>query len=437
MKRIILPFLSVLLVFASCKKEKTPAPPVVTDPAITAISPTSGQKNTVVTITGTNFGTSTTALKVYFNGVQGVVQTATGNSITASVPVGAQTGIVKVEKNAVQVNGPQFTYLPTYTTSTFAGFNQGYADGNGTAASFNVPSGVTRDASGNIYVADRDNHRIRKITPAGVVTTFAGSGTAGFVNGNGTAAQFNQPYSITIDGAGNLYVGDRMNHSIRKITPAGVVSTLAGDGNGGMINGTGSGARFNEPLGVAADAAGNVYVADYINSLVRKVTPAGVATTFAGSGGFSLTDGTGTAASFSGPFGICLDASGNLFIGDYNNNAIRKITPAAVVTTVAGNGSQGILDGNGASARFNRPAGLIADASGNLIVCDAFNNTIRKISNSGEVVTIAGGVSSGGSDGTGTSSSFFTPIALCADVSTNTIYIADFNNNRIRKIIVD
>jgi len=112
MKRIILPFLSVLLVFASCKKEKTPAPPVVTDPAITAISPTSGQKNTVVTITGTNFGTSTTALKVYFNGVQGVVQTATGNSITASVPVGAQTGIVKVEKNAVQVNGPQFTYLP-------------------------------------------------------------------------------------------------------------------------------------------------------------------------------------------------------------------------------------------------------------------------------------------------------------------------------------
>lgn len=437
MKKIIIPVLSVLLVFTSCKKEKTPAPPVNSDPAITAISPTSGQKNTVVTITGSHFGTSTSALKVYFNGVQGVVQTASDNSITAQVPAGAQTGIVKVEKNAVQVNGPQFTYLLTYTTSTLAGSAQGYADGTGSAASFNIPSGVVRDASGNIYVTDRDNNRIRKITPAGLVTTFAGSGAAGFVNGNGTAAQFNQPYSITIDGAGNLYVGDRMNHSIRKITPAGAVSTLAGNGNPGMVNGTGNAAQFNEPLGIAADAAGNVYVSDYINSLVRKITPAGVVTTFAGNGGSGLTDGTGTAASFSGPFGICIDASGNLFIGDYNNNAIRKITPAAVVTTVAGNGSQGILDGNGSGARFNRPAGLITDASGNIFVCDAFNNTIRKISSSGDVVTIAGGASSGSTDGAGTGSSFYTPIAICADPNTGTLFIGDFNNHRIRKIIAD
>ena len=146
-----------------------------------------------------------------------------------------------MEKNSVQITGPIFTYQGNGTVATFAGSSQGYADGTGTAARFNILSGIVKDATGNLFACDRDNNRIRKITPAGVVTTFAG-GTMGFADGTGTAAQFNQPYAITIDASGNFYVGDRINHAIRKITAAGVVTTLAGNGTAGNQNGTGSAA---------------------------------------------------------------------------------------------------------------------------------------------------------------------------------------------------
>ena len=201
------PLLTIGLVLAltSCKKDSTPNPTPDPTATVSAISPTSGQKNAVVTITGTNFGTSTTALKVYFNGVQGTIQTATATQITATVPVGASTGAVKVEKNSVQVTGPVFTYLLSANVTTFAGSSLGFTEGTGTAAQFNVPLGIVKDATGNLFVCDRDNHRIRKITPAGVVSTFVG-GTMGFVDGTGTAARFNQPYAITIAPSGDFYV---------------------------------------------------------------------------------------------------------------------------------------------------------------------------------------------------------------------------------------
>lgn len=436
MKQLLIPVLAGIFLFSSCKKSKdTPIDP---GPSITTISPTSGIKNTVVTINGSGFGTSTSALKVYFNNVQGTVQTATDVQITATVPAGAGTGAVKVEKNAVQVTGPVFTYIPAVTVTTLAGSSAGFADGTGAAAQFTRPSNIVRDAAGNLFIADRDNNRIRKITPAGVVTTFAGSGTAGFANGTGTAATFNQPYSLTIDAAGNIYVGDRLNHSIRKITPAAVVTTLAGDGTAGNVNGTGSGARFNEPLGVAADAAGNIFVADFINNVIRKVTPAGVATTFAGSGGNGLVDGTTTAAAFNNPFGLAFDAAGNLYVSDYYNHAIRKITAAGVVTTVAGNGTPGTTDGTGAAARFSLPTGLAVDGSGNIYVCDLQNNTIRKITSAGVVTTIAGTAgTTGTTDGNGSSAYFNKPIGMCPDFTSNTMYIADFENHRIRKIVLE
>ena len=437
MKNVLIACLCSAIAFASCKKDDST--PVVTDPAptVTIISPTSGPKNSIVSITGTNFGTSSDAIKVYFNGVQGTVQTTTNTAITVIVPAAAGTGAVKVEKNSVQVTGPVFTYILSTSVSTFAGNAVGFADGTGTAALFNFPTGIVKDASGNFFVADRDNHRIRKITPAGVVTTFVGSGTPGLIDGTGTAASFNQPYGIAIDASNNIYIADRMNHAIRKITPAGVVITMAGNGTLGSANGTGSAARFNEPLGLAVDISGNVFVADYINSLVRKVTPTGIVTTFAGTAGsFALTDGTGTAAAFGGPFGIAFDASGNLFIGDYNNNAIRKITPGAVVTTFAGNGAQGNSDGTSAAARFNRPTQMVIDASGNMYVCDAFNDRIRYITSAGVVTTFAGS-SGGNANGSLTIATFLTPIGICADLANNALYIADANNARIRKISLD
>lgn len=429
-----------MLFIVSCKKDTnttpTPAPAPDPAPAVSTISPSSGPKNTVVTITGTNFGVNLATLKVYFNGVQATVQTATNTTITATVPAGAGSGIVKVEKTpGVQANGPAFTYFGNGYTTTFAGNSQGYVDGTGTAAQFNFPTSMVKDAAGNFYVADRDNNRIRKITPAGVVTTFAGSSTTGFINGTGTAASFNQPYALAIDASDNIYVGDRLNYAIRKITPAGVVTTIAGNGVSGYVDATGSAARFGEPIGLAIDAAGNIFVGDYFNNRIRKITPAGVVTTFAGAGP-GMADGTGTAAAFNNPFGLAFDAAGNLYVADSHNFAIRKITPAGVVTTLAGNGSAGSANGTGAAASFSRPIGITVDANGNVYECDLDNHTIRKITPAGVVTTFAGTTGVSGSTD-GIAPLFNNPVGIFSDNSNGVLYVADFANNRIRKIIVE
>lgn len=415
LKQILIPALCSLLFITSCKKDKaiTPTPTPEPAPTITTINPTTGPKNTVVTITGSNFGTSTTALKVYFNGVQGTVLTATATEITASVPAAAGTGAVKVEKNSVQVTGPVYTYLGNGSVSTL--------NLTGSVTTLNKPTGITRDAAGNLFVCDRDNHRIVKIAPGGNATVFAG-GTMGFVNGTGTSAQFNQPYAITIDGSGNLYVGDRINHAIRKITPAGVVTTLAGNGSAGFVNGTGAAALFNEPLGVAVDAAGNVYVADYINSALRKVTPAGVVST--------LTSVTNI-------FGVAIDATGNLYCAQYGNQIVSKYSSTGVYSVIAGQaGTGGAADGAGTAATFNFPAGITIDANGNLYVTEIFNYRLRKITSSGVVTTLSG-TTSGYIDGVGTSARYDSPIAVCPDFTNGFLYIADFNNNKIRKVVIE
>lgn len=401
-----------MLAFSSCKKSDTtpvPAP----DPAatISSISPTTGPKATVVTITGTNFGTNLATLKVYFNNVQATVQTATSTSITAVVPAGAGTGAVKVEKSpGVQVTGPAFTYLGYGSVSTMA------LSG---ITNLSFPIGIVRDPSGNLFLCDRDNHRILKITPSGTSTVFAG-GTMGMLDGTGAAARFNQPYAITMDAAGNFYVGDRMNHAIRKITPAGVVTTLAGNGSPGFVNGTGGAASFYEPLGVTADAAGNIYVADYINSALRKITPAGVVTT--------LTSVTNI-------FGVTSDAAGNIYCAQYGNHIVSKYSAAGGYTVIAGTaGTGGTADGTGAAARFNFPAGITIDATGNLYVTETVNHRIRKITPAGVVTTVAGNTP-GYTDGV--VPAFDTPIAICGDFANNFLYVTEVGNHKLRKINIE
>ncbi|MBI4885299.1 MAG: hypothetical protein HY826_14725 [Actinobacteria bacterium] len=245
------------------------------------------------------------------------------------------------------------------------------------ASSMSGPQGVAVDTIGNVYVANTSADMILKITPAGVVSTLAGSGASGSADGPGISAQFNLPYGLAVDIAGNVYVADIGNNRIRKITPAGVVTTLAGS-TAGFVDATGGAAQFNQPSGVAVDAAGNVYVADFVNNRIRKITPGGVVSTLAGSGSAGVTDATGVAAQFNGPFGVAIDGDGNIFVSDTNNNRIRKVTAAGVVTTVAGR-NLGYTDTVGSDAQFNVPRGIAVDAAGTIYVGDEFNNRIRRI----------------------------------------------------------
>ncbi|MEY2621629.1 MAG: Virginiamycin lyase [Pseudomonadota bacterium] len=286
------------------------------------------------------------------------------------------------------------------------------------------------DGTGNVFVADNLNSLVRKITPLGDVSTLAGR-LSGFLDGTGTGASFNHPYGVAVDGSGNVLVADYDNHRIRKITSAGVVSTMAGMSMG-YVDGTGTGASFNSPSGVVVDGSGNVFVADRNNHRIRKITPAGVVSTLAGSGNTGSTDGNGTAASFNNPFGLTIDGSGNVFVADRTNHLIRKITPAGAVSTLAGSGSSGSADGSGMAASFYYPQGVVLDDLGQLVVADYFNHRIRKITPTGVVSTLAGS-SAGSADGTGTGASFYYPAGLAIDASGQ-IYVADLYNNRIRKI---
>jgi sugar lactone lactonase YvrE len=295
-----------------------------------------------------------------------------------------------------------------------------------------------------------------------MVTTFAGTGSTGFLNtASGTTSSFNRPNGLAIDAEDTIYVADTFNHSIRKISPQGVVTTLAGSGTAGIQNSnTGTSSTFRFPMGVAVDYAGVVYVADTDNNLIRKITPTGSVTTLAGSIGLGSQDGLGSMASFNGPCGVAVDSFGNVYVADTGNHVIRKITPTGAVTTVAGlGGAPGFQDGTGRCARFNAPVSLTIDSNGALYVCERFNHAIRKIllrpaasgaasgSGSGSiscsttnsdtaiVTTIAGNGSTGAANGIGTSSRFNTPNALCFD-PTGKLYVADTLNNTIRMVTI-
>ena len=318
------------------------------------------------------------------------------------------------------------------TTLAGLAINRGSVDGTGSAAQFNLPSGLAVDSMGNLYVGDEYNYTIRKVTPAGMVTTLAGlAGNPGSADGTGSAARFNQPFGVTVDNAGNVYVADTSNNTIRKVTPEGVVTTLAGlAGNSGSADGTGSAARFNRPFGVAVDNAGNLYVADTSNSTIRKVTPEGVVTTLAGlASNLGSADGTGSNARFNNPHGgIAVDSAGNVYVAD-GNSTIRKVTPEGVVTTLAGlAGNQGSADGTGSAARFSNPYGLAVDSTGNLYVGDSSSPTIRKVTPAGVVTTLAGipGYFVA-TDGTGSGARFETPDQVAVD-STGNLYVADFGS---------
>jgi hypothetical protein len=329
--------------------------------------------------------------------------------------------------------------ISTGEVTTLAGTvgSPGFADATGSAAQFNYPSGVAVDSTGNVYVADSSNNRIRKITSGGVVTTLAGSGGYGFADGTGIAAEFLGPTAVAVDSSGNVYVADTNNNKIRKITSGGVVTTLAGSGGSSAIDGTGSTATFHHPRGVAVDSANNIYVADTNNHTVRMVTNGGVVTTVAGLALiFGSDDGTGSAARFDDLRGVAVDSTGKVYVADSDNHTIRQITSGGVVTTLAGGVGYGGVDGTGLAARFTHPESVAVDSAGTVYVADFYNHTIRMITGGGVVTTLAGTKGLAGStDDTGSAARFSNPAGVAVDNSGN-LYVSDRENHRIRKIVI-
>ena len=319
--------------------------------------------------------------------------------------------------------------------STVAGSGTaGNADGPASTAQFNRPSGVALDAQGNAYVADQLNNTIRKITPAGVVSVFAGNGTPGYLDFPiGTTAAFYMPENLIMDNQGNLLVADTGNGSIRQISPAGEVTTLAGSGQDGYVDGPANSARFSDPAGLAQNGLGNVYVADASNYRIRRIDLTGNVTTLAGSGVRGFLDGPAATARFYEPHGMGLDAAGNLYIADATNNRIRKLTPAGVVSTYAGVATAGYLDGPAATARFNDPIGVAVDASGDVYVMERGNQRLRRIeASTGLVSTVAGSGALGYQDGPALSAKFASPRGIT--IHAGSIYVADLSNQRIRRV---
>ncbi|MFL9484270.1 IPT/TIG domain-containing protein [Chitinophagaceae bacterium LWZ2-11] len=429
----------------SCKKSEStvapppppPPPPVVVDHTITSINPDNGPKGISVEITGTHFGTDPSKVKVSFNGMDATVTGVTDTKLIVTVPAKSGTGAVAVTILSKTVTGPIFTYIPGMVVSTLAGTGtSGFVNGTGAGAKFQSPilHAIT-DSKGNIYVVDPGNFAIRKITPDGTVSTFAGSGAAGIVDAISTAASFYQPNGITADAQDNLYVSDGC--AIRKIKPDGTVTTIAGNNTGsacGYKDGPGGIAAFNYPYGLCTDASGNVYVAERGNHDVRKITPAAITSTFVG-GGYGDAEGTGTAALFKYPHALCSDNSGNIFLVDQSNYKIRKITPAGVVTTFAGSGVNNRVDGQGTAAAFRTVNAICADKTGNLFFVEQNSDStfLRMLTPTGKMSTLAGG-HYGWVDGNASTARFLSVYGICIDAN-GVIYITDAQ--RIRKVVIE
>ena len=357
------------------------------------------------------------------------------------IPTIAIALVAFVSVFAVLVGDVEERHIDTFAGTNIVGF--GGDGGPATEAHLYGPRGLAVDGSGNLYVADDINRRIRRIDPGGVITTIAGTGEWGFGGDGGpaTKAQFRGLQGLAVDGSGNLYVADASNQRIRRIDPDGVITTIAGTGERGFggDGGPATEAQLYNPVGLAVDGSGNLYVADYFNQRIRRIDPDGVITTIAGTGerGFGGDDGPATEAQLNFPVGLAVDGSGNLYVADYLNQRIRRIDPDGVITTIAGTGEPGFGgdDGPATEAHLHSPVRLAVDGSGNLYVSDSLNQRIRRIDPDGVITTIAGTEDPGfgGDGGPAAEAHLNSPNGLAVDGSGN-LYVADYNNHRVRVI---
>jgi len=330
--------------------------------------------------------------------------------------------------------------------TTVAGNGSGGYTGDGgqaTNAELNGPDGIAFDSYGNMYIADEVNNIIRKVTSSGIITTFAGGGSSLGDGGQATNAQLASPTAVLFDATGNLYIADYSNNRIREVNTVGIITTIAGTGTLGYSGdgGQATNAQLNKSAGITFDATGNFYIADEGNNCIRKVTTAGIITTIAGTGtsGYSGDGGQATAAEMYNPTGVVFDVVGNLYIADYPNNRIRKVNTSGIISTIAGTGASAYSGdgGQATAAELWLPSQIKFDISGNLYIADAHNNRIRMINTLGIITTVAGNGTAGysGDGGQATTAELNLSYGVALD-ALNNVYIADYNNNRVRKITV-
>jgi trimeric autotransporter adhesin len=341
-----------------------------------------------------------------------------------------------------------FFILKAQTINTIAGSaiaGYGGDGGQATVASLNNPIGVAVDVSGNLYIGDWDNNRVRKVNTSGIITTIAGIGIEGYSGdgGQATAAEISTPGGLAIDTLGNVYIPELAGNRIQKVdVSTGIITTVAGDGVGGSggDGGAATAANLDYPTGVALDKKGNLYIADDINNRVRIVDTSGVINTYAGNGifGYGGDGGPATAAELEAPTGLASDAAGNLYFGDQENSRIRVVNSSGIISTYAGNGVVGYTGNAGpaTAAELDHPEEVALDASGNLYIDDEGNDEIRIVSPAGTIKRFAGVPTIGnfsGDGGPASAAELSGPQGVCADYAGN-IYIADFGNNRVRKV---
>lgn len=351
---------------------------------------------------------------------------------------GARPGVTPVPASG-------FSPVPSTSSSPWGSGSQNNGTGNislqgvstlagsGILGSLLNPRGVAVDAQGRVAIANTRKHSVGLMSGAGVEITVAGNGLAGWAEGTGSAAQFFNPNAVAFEASGSLLVADTDNYQVRRVFADGQVTAFAGDGRRGDTDGAAAAARFDYLAGLAIDGAGSVYVSEQNGHIIRKVSAAGVVSTFAGSGAAGGADGTGTAATFNRPTGLATDAAGNVYVADTESHKIRRISPAGEVVTVAGTGSEGDTDGAAAQATFRLPRGVAVDSLGRVFVADTGNQRIRMIGTDAKVTTVAGSTR-GFADGALSDARFDEPSGLALDTQ-HRVYVADSNNHRIRVVV--